>query len=144
MHQITPDEFEEFIAELLDRLGFEKIIRTPSSGDGGIDVVATKHVHGIPITFAFQCKHYAQHRKIGLATLRELLGAVELNSNTMGVLITTSTFTKGAWSLISGHARLDGKNFDGIVEWLNDVRRGYLGSSFGGRAPQNQSLETDG
>lgn len=70
---ITPRQFEEFIAELLSELGFKNVILTPRSGDGGKDVIASHSVQGIPLTFYFECKKYAESNKIQLETINEII-----------------------------------------------------------------------
>lgn len=125
VRNITPRQFEEFIADLLFELGgFDNIKLTPSSRDGGKDVVATHLVHGIPFTIYFECKKYAEGNKIQLDTMRSLLGTMAHESRNVnkGVLVTTSTFTKGCKDLILSEARLDGKDYDGILGWIGKVK----------------------
>lgn len=120
MKRLDDRRFEEFCAELLDRIGFEKIQLTPRSGDGGRDVIAIKTIHGIPILLAFECKRYKDSRKIGLGIMRSLLGSVS-HRNTMvnkGVLLTTSSFTSGSKSFVAQEPRVDGRDFAGLVEWI--------------------------
>jgi HJR/Mrr/RecB family endonuclease len=63
LYQLAPRAFEEFVAEMINRLGFKNVLLTPRSRDGGKDVVASKLVHGIPITFFFECKKYAKTKQ---------------------------------------------------------------------------------
>lgn len=124
MYQLASREFESLIAQLLERFGFENILLTPKANDGGRDIVATKRINSIPILFAFECKRYRRSHKVGVETVRALLGTIsrpETQAN-IGVLVTTSEFTKGAKKLILSEARIDGRNFDGLVEWLSDYR----------------------
>ncbi|MBU1188516.1 MAG: restriction endonuclease [Gammaproteobacteria bacterium] len=127
---LSPREFEELTAELLDRLGFQGIQLTPRSGDGGRDVVATKRVNDIPIIMAFECKRYSQNNKIGLDIMRSLLGTITHGPTraSMGVVVTTSSFTSGAKKFIATEATVDGKDFDSMVKWLQSVRHGGNGS----------------
>jgi HJR/Mrr/RecB family endonuclease len=122
MHQLSPRQFEEFIATLIDELGFDDVLLTPPSRDGGRDLIARHTVHGIPITFFFECKKYAGGSLVQLDTLRALLGVVahESRSANIGVLVTTSRFTRGCKELIASEARLDGKDYDGITKWVSD------------------------
>ncbi|WP_197998824.1 restriction endonuclease [Gimesia aquarii] len=124
MHGITPREFERLIAELLYAQEFENIVLTSESCDGGRDVLATKFVAGIPLLFAFECKRYAETNKIGVDILRTLLGTVNHASTkaTVGVLVTTSTFTKGARDFIVTEPHVDGKDFNELVTWVNDYK----------------------
>lgn len=127
MRTLTPRQFEEFTAELLDALGFRDIVLTPRQGDGGRDVIASHIFNGIPITYYFECKKYADDNKIQLDSLRALLGVVAHNATqaNIGVLVTTSTFTRGCEELILSEARLDGKDYYGILDWLQDFSKLY-------------------
>lgn len=123
MKGLDDRKFEEFCAELLDRIGFEKVQLTPRSGDGGRDVIAIKTIHGIPILLAFECKRFKESRKIGLGIMRSLLGSV-VHRNTMvnkGVLLTTSSFTAPSKTFIAQEPRVDGRDFAGLVEWIKST-----------------------
>jgi superfamily II DNA or RNA helicase/Holliday junction resolvase len=50
--EMTPDFFESFVAALWTKQGFNTVIRTPASGDNGVDVVAIAPPKGVLI----QCK----------------------------------------------------------------------------------------
>ncbi len=122
MHKLSSRDFEGFIATLVERLGFEDVVLTPRSGDKGRDVLATKRVHGISILCAFECKRYAPDRPVGPEIMRALLGTI-LHGATRaakGILVTTSTFTSGARKYIVTEPSLDGRDFDGIVDWLHE------------------------
>jgi hypothetical protein len=122
MRQMDGRGFESFIARLVQELGFEDIVLTPSSNDQGRDILATKRVHGIPIFFAFECKRYAPDRPVGPDIARALLGTISHPSTraTKGVLVTTSRFTPAARKFILTEPSLDGRDFDGILEWLRE------------------------
>lgn len=125
LHNLSPGQFEEFIADILSKLGFKNIVLTPRSSDGGKDVIASNKVNGIPMSFYFECKKYAKGNKIQLNTLRAPLGTVAHSSNetNIGVLVTTSTFTKGCRDLILSECRLDGKDYDGILGWIDEINK---------------------
>lgn len=125
IRNITPRQFEEFIAELLSQLGFTNVILTPRSCDGGKDVIASHSINGIPLSFYFECKKYAEGNKIQLDTLRALLGTVAHDARNVnkGVLVTTSTFTKGCHDFILAESRLDGKDYNGILGWINELNK---------------------
>jgi Restriction endonuclease len=122
MRLLQARHFEGFIAALIEQLGFEDVILTARSGDEGRDVLATKRIHGIPIMFAFECKRYAPHNPVGPDIARALLGTIAHGRTraSKGVLVTTSYFTPSARSFILTEPDLDGKDFDGIVEWLKE------------------------
>jgi len=125
LHGLTPRQFEEFTAELLAQLGFTDVLLTPTTGDGGRDVIARRIIADIPITFFFECKKHAEGNAVQLDTLRSLLGVVAHRANeaNIGVLVTTSHFTRGCRDLIASECRLDGKDYAGITNWLNTLRR---------------------
>lgn len=124
MHALEAREFEEFIATLIDKIGFEDVILTPRSGDKGRDVLATKKVHGISILFAFECKRYAPNRPIGPDVARALLGVITHGQTqvTKGVLVTSSYFSPATSSFILTEPKLDGRDFNGITEWLHEYK----------------------
>ncbi|MBI4680631.1 MAG: restriction endonuclease [Nitrospirae bacterium] len=125
IRNLTPRQFEEFIADLLSDLGFKNVILTPRSGDGGKDIIAGHSVHGIPLTFYFECKKYAEGNKVQLDTMRSLLGTVAHDSRTVnkGILVTTSTFTRGCKEFILAESRVDGKDYDGILGWIDELKK---------------------
>lgn len=85
-------EFEQLIVDLLSRMGFQADL-TATTGDGGIDVVATLDK---PITggrYLIQCKRYRLENPVGAPTLRDFYGAVAAERGLKGVFITTSDFT---------------------------------------------------
>ena len=118
MLDMTARDFEAFVASLVDQLGFEQVTLTPSSNDGGRDVIATKRIHGLSILFAFECKRYNPNHPVGKAIVRALLGTIVQRS---------TRSTTGAKSLIITEPSLDGVDFDGLVDWLREYgakRRG--------------------
>lgn len=124
MHALEAREFEEFIATLIDKIGFEDVVLTPRSGHKGRDILATKKVHGISILFAFECKRYAPNRPIGPDVARALLGVISHGQTqvTKGVLVTSSYFSPATSSFILTEPKLDGRDFNGITEWLREYK----------------------
>lgn len=125
VRNLTPRQFEEFVAETLHQLGFKDVILTPRSSDGGKDVIASHEINGIPLSFYFECKKYSEGNKVQLETLRALLGTMAHDSRNVnkGVLVTTSTFTKGSREFILSEARLDGKDYDGLLGWIDELKK---------------------
>jgi Holliday junction resolvase len=124
MRSLSPRDFERFIAELISGLGFVNVRLTGATRDGGRDVIASQHVGGIPVLYTFECKRYSPANKIGVDMVRGLLGSVTSRDTeaNIGVLVTTSTFTSDARKLILSECRLDGKDFNAVVEWLEQYR----------------------
>ena len=90
LRSLSPREFEQLIADLVHRMGFAARLTKPTS-DGGIDVVASSRHPLTGGTFVLQCKRYGPENPVGVQLVRELMGVVDRERATRGVLITTST-----------------------------------------------------
>jgi len=90
---LSPEEFEYLIGQLLGELGFEDIEVTSHGGDKGIDVRGTLVVGGvIRAKIAVQAKKWKVNvQSPEIQKVRGSLGAHE-----QGLIITTSSFSKGA------------------------------------------------
>ena len=86
-------EFEYFCAELLERCGFEDVTVTRGSGDQGVDILAFKE----DIKYAIQCKNYSS--PLGNKPVQEVFAGKTFYKCHVGVVMTNSTFTKGAYEL---------------------------------------------
>lgn len=123
MYELTPRKFEEFVAEVLSRLGYNVTV-TPASRDGGKDIYAAKKDHLGSFLYVVECKKYAPDNPVGVGLIRQLNGVVQAEQATAGILATISFFTKGAKEFqrrISHQMGL--KDFLGIQEWLSEVFR---------------------
>lgn len=121
LYEITPRRFEEFIAEILDRLGYE-VTLTPASNDGGKDIYAAKKDDLGSFLYVVECKRYAPDNHVGVGLIRQLNGVVQAERATAGILATTSFFTRGAkeeQARLSNQISL--KDYLGIQEWLHKV-----------------------
>ncbi len=94
-YNLEPREFEELVAEVYMRNGFDTEI-TQKTRDGGRDVVATCKMGGVIYKTFFECKKYAPQRPVGVATVRELYAVLERDRIDKGVIVTTSYFTRDA------------------------------------------------
>ena len=93
LSELDPQAFEHLIGALLSSLGFEEVLVTKYSGDGGIDVRATLTVGGVTdVKTAVQVKRWAKN--IAGKTVRELRGG--LGPHERGLIITLSDFTPDA------------------------------------------------
>ncbi len=86
---LTPKEFEEYIADLFNRLGY-KTHSVGGPNDGGIDVIAEKDGRKHYI----QCKKYFKNREVRVGEVRDFYGSLaDKLANNKGYFITTSKFT---------------------------------------------------
>ena len=89
----SPAEFEALVARLLVVLGFEDVVVTKISNDGGIDVRGTLVVgEVIRIRMAVQAKKWKNN--VQSPTVQQVRGS--LGSQEQGLIITTSDFSNGA------------------------------------------------
>ncbi len=123
MYELSSRRFEEFVAEVLDRLGYT-VTLTPASRDGGKDLYAAKKDHLGSFLYVVECKKYAPDNPVGVGLIRQLNGVVQAEQATAGILATTSFFTKDAREFQRRIPHQMGlKDFIGIQEWLREVFR---------------------
>lgn len=109
--------FEEVVAELLEKEGWE-VHLTRSSKDGGVDIFAVKH-HSFGRTLAVvDCKQYA--KAIGVGMVRAVAGLRAQHEAELGVLVTTSRFTKPARALEQNELKrkVSLRDFEALKGWL--------------------------
>ena len=93
LQAMSPGEFEELIAQLLPKMGFEEVELTPLSKDGGIDVrgiMVTNNV--IRTKMAVQVKRWKYN--IHSPVVQQVRGS--LGAHEQGLIITLGNFSKGA------------------------------------------------
>jgi hypothetical protein len=95
MYHMHPRNFEELVAELYAREGFE-VELTRASKDGGVDIYAVQRAPFGSFLTVVDCKRYAADRPIEVGLVRGLYGTVNDLDASMGVIATTSYFTDGA------------------------------------------------
>lgn len=95
--RLTPDQFEQLVAELLERLGYS-VLWVPGGRDGGIDIVAGCAEHD----FLIDVKRYKASRPVTVELVRSIYGVAEAIAPSRpgrilhGGIITSSKFTKEA------------------------------------------------
>jgi len=123
MLSLSPRQFEELVAELFLREGFEVEI-TPERKDGGRDVLAVKHSDLGAHLYLAECKRYSSERPVGVEYVRALYGVVEVERATRGIIATTSYFTKGAQTLSQDLKwRIGLKNYIDLQAWIKKHSR---------------------
>jgi restriction system protein len=121
-HALTPRQFEEVVAELLDRQGYE-VTLTPASKDGGKDIYAAKNDMLGSFLYLVECKKYDPERPVGVGIVRQLYGVAQLERATAAILATTSFFTRGAVGFQRElQFQLSLQDFYGIQRWLHAAR----------------------
>ena len=95
VYNLEPCEFEELVADVFRRMGFNADV-TQKTHDGGKDIVATFEMGGGLYTTYFECKRYSPDRPVGVEIVRELYAVMEMERVDKGVIVTTLHFTRGA------------------------------------------------
>jgi restriction system protein len=120
LYSLTSRQFEELIAEILNRHGWETAL-TGRGPDNGVDIVAIRLDRFTRRKLIVQCKRYSPHNKVGLSIVKELFATSVDQDGSHALLATTSWFTAPARNFELRHEfRLQLQDFNGIVQWLND------------------------
>lgn len=95
LRALHPGEFEGEVGRWLRREGWS-VKHRGGTGDGGIDLVATRGRE----TLAVQCKRYAESAAVSAAQVRDLYGAAVASGSTRAALMTTGRVSRAAaaWS----------------------------------------------
>lgn len=94
LRSLPASGFESLCQELLREAGFESVIVTGKSGDGGIDGVGILQMNPlVSFKVLFQCKRYTG--SIGPDKVRDFRGAM-MGRADKGIILTTGTFTAEA------------------------------------------------
>ena len=120
MYEIPSRTFEELVSAIFRNQGFD-VELTPPVKDGGFDILAVQHS---PFTgdlrFLIECKRYSRKNKVSIGIVRQLLGVLNDENATKGIIVTTSFFTKPAIEAAERHkSELSLSDYDHLVEWLN-------------------------
>lgn len=91
---MDPYRFEEFVAALLRAIGY-RAAATQASGDGGVDVIASRDPLGIePPIIKVQCKRTTS--VIGGPDVQKLIGALAGGGDELGVFVTLGNYSTDA------------------------------------------------
>lgn len=94
LFSISPSGFERLCQRLLRESGFEQVVVTGRSGDGGIDGHGVLQINAfVSFRVLFQCKRYRQ--TVGSPAIRDFRGAM-MGRADKGIIITTGTFSQDA------------------------------------------------
>lgn len=94
IRDMTPREFECFVADVFKNLGYSVKI-TKQTRDGGHDMVVTKK-EPLPFTLIVECKHWNEGHKVDVSVVRSLYGVQTAMQVNQSIVVTSSMFTKDA------------------------------------------------
>ena len=109
-------EFELFVGNLFNMLGYSNITVTQSSRDFGADVIAEKD----DIKYAIQCKRYGS--PVGISAVQEVIASKSLHECHVACVLTNSTFTTAAKELANKNLVIlwDGNK---LKEFINKIQQ---------------------
>ena len=103
LRSISPQEFEEFFADLMHRSGYRNVQRIGGAKDLTVDIEAIAS-DGMPIIV--QCKRYARDHKVGTPEMQQFIGMAYTHHGVLpghAMYVTTSYFTRDAVALGQDH-----------------------------------------
>ena len=119
LYLLTENEFERVIDELLNSQGFETIQHSRSRLSRSL--IAYKDDRE---NYLVQCLMRDKDNKVGIKEVRGFIDDISLTKATMGILVTTSSFTAHARKLLSEHKpTLQGVDFSDLRHWLSNYGR---------------------
>ena len=122
IYALSSREFEELIAELFRRQGYD-VTLTQATRDGGSDIIATYTKGNIPYMVLIECKRYGHKNKVGVGLVRQLLGVQTDKKANKAVLVTTSSFSKDAVEFAERQQHLISlMDFNDIMSLLHDYK----------------------
>jgi restriction system protein len=94
LYTMSPGAFERLCQRLLRESGFEQVVVTGRSGDGGIDGNGVLQLNPfVSFRVIFQCKRY--RKTVGSPAIRDFRGAM-MGRADKGIILTTGTFSQDA------------------------------------------------
>jgi restriction system protein len=95
--ELTPEGFEEFVAELFEALGYD-VEHTGGTGDEGADL----RVRRRGLVGTVQCKYHSRG-VVGSPELQKFLGTIHHTASHKGFFVTTRTFSLAAEKFAAEH-----------------------------------------
>lgn len=127
LQEIESREFEEVVAEIFRKQGFE-VELTKRTRDGGKDIIAVqRHALGIDTKYFIECKRYSLDHKVSVDIVRNLYGVKNtVDGANKIILATTSTFTKDAINFakekIPSKWEIDLKDYNDVTNWIYNYK----------------------
>jgi restriction system protein len=121
---LHPSGFENLCQRILREAGFEKVVVTGKTGDGGIDGQGILRInHFVSFQVCFQCKRYSG--SVGSGTVRDFRGSI-MGRADKGVIMTTGTFTNTARqeAIRDGATPIELVDGEQLIDMLEELKLG--------------------
>ena len=122
MHQLHSRQFEELVAELMEKRGYN-VDLTKATRDGGKDLIIAHQADIGNFIYYVECKRYAPTNPVGVNLVRELAGTISVDRVTAGIMVTSSYFSPDAIEFsekIKNQMSLI--DFIKLKEWLKNIK----------------------
>ena len=119
---VSPRLFEEAVAEILSRMGYD-VQLTPASRDQGRDIIANLATPTSPLLMLVECKRYAPNRPVGVEPIARLWSRLFDDKANLALAITTSTFAPVAqrFARTRGY-QIDLADGERFIDWIRALR----------------------
>lgn len=116
---LSPRKFEEFVAAILEKMGYETTLM-PATRDKGRDVLAKIRLGTGTLLTIVQCKRHAANRPVGLEIVERFLWTIQhTDKASAGMIVTTSYFSMPAKTLAHEFEyKLHLANFHTLQQWI--------------------------
>lgn len=112
-------ELEWLCGAAYEHMGFQVVV-TPRGNDDGVDVFAASHTPGQKGLVVVQAKKWHDSNPVGKGEVRDLVGTMDLQRATKGVLVTTGRYEAGALQIDKQDPRIELIGRDEILQLLNE------------------------
>lgn len=126
LDELTPNEFEYWCGNFLDKEGFNNIYITPKESDGGKDIICNKANE----IYYVECKRFVlsdeAKYQIDIEIAKKLIGSMASENITNGIIITSGIFTKEAINYIETLPKLYKilmYNGEDLIEDYNELNK---------------------
>lgn len=123
--EISWQEFERLVGEAYRRKGYLAEVVGSDSGDGGVDIKLTGHGE----TVLVQCKQWKAY-KVGVTTVRELLGVVISEKADRGIIVTSGRYTQEAQAFAQKNQQIELVAGSELARLIRDVQSGTSPTPF--------------
>lgn len=126
LKSLPPDGFERLCQRLLRESGFDNVVVTGRSRDGGIDGHGILRVNPLVSFYVyFQCKRYSS--AVGSPIVRDFRGAMVGRAD-KGIILTTASFSKDARQEATrdGATPIELVDGDTLVQMLENLELGMI------------------
>lgn len=124
--KLSGNDFQNFLAKLLEINGFTNVQITGTTGDQGGDLLATQNDKQLVI----QAKRLSVDRKVNNGAVQEVLGAIAVYNANKGVVVTNSFYTQSARELakLNDVELWDRRALIGFIEKYNSYQKSNTSS----------------